>query len=212
MIDPEVERYAERHTTPRSAHLGSVAEATAGETASPQMMTGLVVSRLLEALAVAGGATRVLELGTFTGHGALAIAAALPEDGRVVTIESDPATAAIARRNIDASPDGHKVDLVLGDARVAVQDEAGPLDLVFIDAWKSDYLHYYEALVPKLAPRGVIVADNVLWSGLVADPSATDERTNALRAFNDRVQRDDRVRNALLTVGDGLLLIWRILR
>lgn len=84
----------------------------------------------------------------------------------------------------------------------------GPFDLVFIDAWKSDYIHYYEAVLPKLSPAGLIVADNVLWSGRVADPDDDDENTVAMRAFGDHVHADPRTQNTLLTVGDGLLLAW----
>ena len=149
------------------------------------------------------------EIGTFTGYGALSIAARLPPDGRVVTIEADAERAAIARRHIEASADGARIELVQGDARAIVPTLDGPFDLVFIDAWKGDYGHYYEAVLPKLADRGVIVCDNVLWSGDVVDPAPDDDNGLALAAFNDRVQRDERVVNALLTVGDGLLVIWR---
>jgi caffeoyl-CoA O-methyltransferase len=84
----------------------------------------------------------------------------------------------------------------------------GPFDLVFIDAWKGDYGHYLDAVLPKLTERGVVVCDNVLWHGQVLDPDTDDDDTRALRAFNDRVQRDPRVHNTLLTVGDGLMVIW----
>jgi len=110
---------------------------------------------------------------------------------------------------IAASPDAGKVDLRIGDAREIVPALEGPFDLVFIDAWKGDYPHYYEAVLPKLADHGLIVCDNVLWGGDVVDPSPDDENGRALAAFNDLVQRDDRVENALLTVGDGLMVIWR---
>jgi caffeoyl-CoA O-methyltransferase len=208
MIDPAIERYAAEHTTPPPPHLAGVAAVTRERTQTPQMRSGLVEARLLEGLVVATGATRVLEIGTFTGYGALAIAARLPADGRVITIESDEEYAALARDHIAASPDAAKVDLRVGDARELVPALDGPLDLVFVDAWKPDYAHYYEAVLPKLADRGLIVCDNVLWSGAVLDEDDDSENTRALRAFNDQVQADARVSNALLTVGDGLLLIW----
>jgi len=209
MIDPQVERYAAEHTSAPAPHLAGVAAATREQTQTPGMMSGVVVARLLEALVVATRARRVLEIGTFTGYGALSIAARLPPGARVTTIEADAGRAAMARRHIEQSPDGAKVELLEGDARAIVPTLDGPFDLVFIDAWKGDYPHYYEAVLPKLTPRGLIVCDNVLWGGDVVDPTPDDDNGLALAAFNDLVQDDQRVANALLTVGDGLLLIWR---
>jgi predicted O-methyltransferase YrrM len=209
MITPTVERYAAAHTSAPAAHLAEVAATTREQTTTPGMMSGVVVARLLEALVVATRARRVLEIGTFTGYGALSIAARLADDGTVITIEADEGRAEMSRRHIDASPDAAKVELLRGDARQIVPTLEGPFDLVFIDAWKGDYPHYFEAVVPKLAAHGLIVCDNVLWGGDVVDPAPDDDNGRALAAFNDLVQRDDRVDNALLTVGDGLMLIWR---
>jgi caffeoyl-CoA O-methyltransferase len=209
MIDPAIERYADEHTTPSDGHLAHVAAVTRERTSSPQMRSGLVEARLLEALVVAAGATRVLEIGTFTGYGALSVAARLPAGGTVITIEFDEEHAKLARAHIEASPDAARGDLRVGDAREIVPALEGPFDLVFIDAWKPDYPHYLEAVLPKLSDRGLIVCDNVLWGGDVLDADAESEDTRALRAFNDQVQADPRLANALLTVGDGLLVIWR---
>jgi caffeoyl-CoA O-methyltransferase len=154
-------------------------------------------------------ATRVLEIGTFTGVTALSIAERLPAGGVVITLEVDERHAAIARRHFDASPFRDRIQLVVGNALETLATLDGPFDVVFIDAWKSDYLAYYEAVVPKLADHGVIVADNVLRQGTVLDPADGDEGAKALAAFADHVHADDRVDNALLTVADGLLLIWK---
>jgi caffeoyl-CoA O-methyltransferase len=205
---PDVARYAVEHTTPPPPHLADVAEVTRSSTQSPGMMLGLVASRLLEALVVAGGATRVLEIGTFTGYGALSIAARLPTSGRVTTIEFDPEHVEIARRHIDSSAHADRIELIAGDARAIVPELPGPFDLVFIDAWKPDYVHYFDAVVPKLAERGLIVADNVLWNGEVADPAENGDNARAMRAFNDHVHADPRVDNTVLAVGDGLLVAW----
>ena len=175
---------------------------------APQMTGGLVEARLLEAFVVATRARRVLEIGTFTGVSALSMAARLPADGIVVTLESDPAVAAIARRHFDASPHGSRIELIEGDARRTLDTLEGPFDLVFLDAWKSDYPAYFEAVLPKLAPHGIIVADNLFRQGAVL-AADDDEQARALRAFADLVQQDPRVDNALLTVGDGLMVIWR---
>ncbi len=173
------------------------------------MMSGVPEARLLEALIVAGGARAVLEIGTFTGFGALAMAAALPEGGRVTTLEVDEDTAAAALRHITASPHAERIELIVGDALSTLATLDGPFDLVYIDAWKSDYPAYYDAVVPKLAPRGVIVADNLFRGGLALDAGADDESTVGIREFAARVQADERVHNVLLSVGDGLMLAWR---
>lgn len=207
IVDPDIERYALAHTTAPLPSIAALREET--ETMPrPQLAGGRIEVRLLEALVVAARATRVLEIGTFTGIGALSIASRLPEGGKVVTLEGDEEVAAVARRHIDDSPWRDRVELVLGDARETVLLVDGPLDLVFIDAWKRDYIHYYEVVLPKLADHGVIVADNVLWGGTVLDPAAEGE-TAAVRAFAAHVHADERVDNTVLPVSDGLLLAWK---
>jgi caffeoyl-CoA O-methyltransferase len=208
-VDPRIEAYASAHTTPPPEPLAAVAAFTQETMPSPGMMSGLVESRLLEALIAISGARRVLEVGTFTGFGALTMAAALPAHGRVVTLEKDGDTAAIAREHIERSEHGAKVDLILGDAREELGHLEGPFDLVFIDAWKPDYVDYYELALPLLSARGLIVADNVLWRGQVLDPDAGDREAAGVRTFNEHVQADERVHNVLLSVGDGLMLAWR---
>jgi caffeoyl-CoA O-methyltransferase len=195
--------YADRHTSPFGGSLASLAAWTQANTDSPGMMSGLAEARLLEALIVVGGARRVLEIGTFTGLGGLAMAAALPPDGRVITLEVDEETAAVARRHIDSSPQGSRVELVVGDALATLDRLDGPF------AWKADYPAYYEAVLPKLSERGVIVADNLFRDGLALTPEAEDPGTVGIRDFARRVQEDDRVHNVLLTIGDGVMLVWQ---
>lgn len=202
-------RYAEERTSPFDGSLAAAAAWTQGNTPAPGMMSGLAETRLLEALIVAGGARRVLEIGAFTGVGALAMAAALPADGHVTTIEVDEDIAAVARRHFDASPDGRRIELVVGNALETIAGLEGPFDLVYIDAWKADYPAYYDAVVPKLAERGVVVADNLFRDGAALDATATDEGTVGIREFARRVQQDPRVHNVLLTIGDGVMLAWR---
>jgi caffeoyl-CoA O-methyltransferase len=209
IVDPEIFAYAVAHTTAPGDEVAAMRAETDASVAAPQMASGIVESRLLEALVVATRARRVLEIGTFTGVSALSIASRLPDGGMVVTLEADPHVAAIARRHFASSRHGTKIQLIEGDARDAVTTLEGPFELVFIDAWKHDYGHYYDAVLPKLADHGLIVADNVLWRGQVLDARTHDEETIALQAFTQRVQADSRVDNALLTVADGLLLIWK---
>jgi len=209
LITAAAERYAEEHTSPFDGQIATAAAWTQGNTAAPQMMSGLAEARLLEALIVVGGARRVLEIGTFTGVGALTMAAALPADGRVTTLEVDEDNAATARRHIDASPVGSRVELIVGEALDTIAGLEGPFDLVYVDAWKADYPAYYDAVLPKLSERGVIVADNLFRAGSALDPSAEDEGTVGIREFARQVQADERVHNVLLTIGDGVMLAWR---
>jgi caffeoyl-CoA O-methyltransferase len=209
LISADAERHALGHTSPLIGELARAADWTAENTAAPSMMSGVPELRLLEALIVAGGARRVLEIGTFTGVGTIAMASALADGGRVITLERDERTAGIARRHIETSGYGDRIELLVGDAMQTLATLDGPFDLVYIDAWKRDYPDYYEAVVPKLAPRGVIVADNLFRAGAVLDPTVNDDSTRAMREFAQRVEADERTNNVLLTVGDGLMLAWR---
>lgn len=205
----EIEQYASAHTTPEPDWLHAAAEATATETECPQMLTGHLEGRFLEFLVWALQPRLVVEVGTFTGYGSMSMAAGLGEGGRIITCEIDPHHAALARRHIAASPFPERIEVREGPALQTLNSVDGPVDLAFIDADKSGYLGYYEALVPKLSERGVIAVDNVLWSGQVADASVDDADTAAIRDFNDRVCRDERVICVMTTVRDGVTLIRR---
>jgi caffeoyl-CoA O-methyltransferase len=208
LISAAAQDFAAAHTTPFDGALGEASNWTRSHTPWPGMMAGLPEARLLEALIVISSARSVLELGTFTGVGALAMAAALPPDGRVITLERDPDNAAAARRHIAASPVGNQIELIEGDARETLSLLPGPFDLVWIDAWKADYPHYLDLLLPKLAARGIIVADNLFRDGATLPPASDDEATRGVIDFARQVQEHDRLHNVLLTVGDGLLLAW----
>jgi predicted O-methyltransferase YrrM len=209
LIDPAAERYALAHTTPFAGALAAAAQWTAANTQSPQMMAGVAEARLLQALAVAGGARRVLEIGTFTGIGAVSLAQALPADGQLTTLELDPETAEIAKRHIEAAGLSDRVRVIVGDARVTLEQLDGPFDLVWIDAWKADYPHYWQALRGKLAPRGIIAADNLFRDGAVLHDQQPDEGTVGMRRFADELQADPDFDNVLLSIGDGVMLAWR---
>ncbi|HWF56391.1 MAG TPA: O-methyltransferase [Solirubrobacteraceae bacterium] len=208
LIDPAAVAYADRYTSAFTGALAEAASWTQGNTDTPQMMSGLAEARLLETLIVAGGARHVLEIGTFTGVGTLTMATALAPGGRVTTLELDPDNAAAAQRHFAASPVGDRIELVVGDALETIAGLPGPFDLVYIDAWKADYPAYYDAVVGKLAPRGVIVADNLFRAGAALDPAVEDPGTVGIREFARRVQDDARVHNVLLTIGDGVMLAW----
>jgi len=209
VVRPEIEEYAVGHTTPEHPLLSAVAAETRSTQEAHGMMVGLLEGRFLETLVGLSGARRILEIGCFTGYSALSMAAALPPDGSIVTCEVDPERAATARRHFDASPWADQIDLRLGPALDTIPTLDGPFDLVFIDADKTNYANYYEAVLPLLADDGLIVADNVLWSGRVIDAEDQTADTVAIRAFNDLVRDDDRVICVMATVRDGVLLIRR---
>lgn len=208
LIATAAEDFAAAYTTPFDGALAAASNWTRTNTSSPGMMAGVPEARLLEALIVVSGARSVLELGTFTGVGALAMAAALPPGGRVVTLERDPDSAAVARRHLAASPVGDRVELIEGDARETLPQLPGPFEVVWIDAWKPDYPRYLDLVVPKLAPRGIIVADNLFRGGATLSPTSDDDGTRGVLEFARRVQGHDRLHSVLLTVGDGILLAW----
>jgi len=208
-IPEQIEAYADAYTTPNSPTVSAILAETETASPFPIMAGGMKEARLLQALVALTDATRVLEFGTFTGATAVSLAEALPEDGRVVTLEHDPEMVEVARRHAASDGLDSKIDFLVGDARELVDDVDGPFELVFIDALKAEYVDYYEAALAKLAERGVIVADNVLFGGLPYNQDANDSETEGVRRFVAHVQKDPRTRNVILTVGDGLMLIWK---
>jgi caffeoyl-CoA O-methyltransferase len=209
LASEHLEAYIEAHTTPPAPHLAALAEETRATLNAPQMLTGTVEGRFLEALAWTARPQLVLELGTYSGYSALAMAAALPPGGRIVTCELSDEHADFAQRHIEATPYADRIELRRGPALDTVAGLDGPFDLVFIDADKQNYVNYYEAVLPKLAERGLIAADNTLWSGRVAEEEDQSDAAVALRTFNDRVRADDRVVCVVLSVRDGITLIHR---
>jgi caffeoyl-CoA O-methyltransferase len=209
VVDDDIEAYAVAHTTPEDPLLAEVAATTRTTQESHGMMVGLLEGRFLETLVWLSGARRILEIGCFTGYSALSMAAALPPDGTITTCEIDPERAAIARRHFKASPWADRINLIEGPALESLTLLMGPFDLVFIDADKVNYPRYYEVVLPLLSERGLIVADNVLWSGRVLDESDQSDDTRAIRAFNEMVVNDPRVTCVMATVRDGVLLIRR---
>ncbi len=208
IVPDEIERYAEEHTTPPDPLLAELAAETRATLSSPQMLTGPIEGRFLELLVYASGARRVLELGTYSGYSSLSMAAALPEGGRIDTCELDPVHADVARRYIARSPYGDRITVHVGPAIETIGRLDGDFDLVFIDADKESYVSYYEAVLPRLSERGLIVVDNTLWSGRVLDPDESSG-TQAIVAFNEHVRADPRVVSVQLTVRDGITLIRR---
>ena len=170
IADPRVEQYALEHTTPEPPWFATLAEETRSANRPPTMMVGTLEGRLLTAVVAMLRPRSVLEIGTFTGYSALSMAESLPAGGRIVTCDISEEHLAIARRHIAASPYAEGIEIRSGPALETIATLPGPFDLVFIDADKASYSAYFEATLAKLAPDGVILVDNVLWSGRVLDP------------------------------------------
>jgi caffeoyl-CoA O-methyltransferase len=209
IVDPAVEEYAEAHSSANGEMFERLAAETREKTTAPQMMVGLLEGTFLAFLVRSLGARRVLELGTFTGYSSISMALALPSGGRVITCDVNEETTAIARRYAEEAGVADRIDFRLGPALDTIAGLDRPFNLVFIDADKENYVNYYEATLPLLADTGLMVVDNTLWSGVVADPNNKEETTEAIRALNDRVLADQRVENVLLTVRDGMNLVRR---
>ena len=209
IVDPPVEEYAEAHSSPNGDLFTRLAAETREKSDSPQMMVGLLEGRFLGTLVRTVRAKRILELGTFTGYSSISMALALPPDGRLITCDVNEETTAIARRYAEEAGVVDRIEYRLGPGLDSIAALDGEFDLIFIDADKPNYLNYYEATLPLLAPNGLMILDNTLWSGRVADPGEDDENTRAIRAVNERVLEDPRVENVLLTVRDGMNLVWR---
>jgi caffeoyl-CoA O-methyltransferase len=191
-----VSDYDVEHTTPEESYLRALREETFENLETPQMLSGPVVGRLLEFLVWALQPRLILEIGTYSGYSALSMARALPPGGRIITLEADPDRATFARRHIERHG---RISVREGDALASIAAIDGPFDLVFIDANKDGYVDYYEAVLPKLAPRGLIVADNTMGTDM-----------NGIPEFNEHVRRDERTVQVLLTVRDGVTLIRRV--
>jgi caffeoyl-CoA O-methyltransferase len=209
IVPDEIDAYAEAHTTPPPELLAELAAETRETMSSPQMLTGTVEGRFLQQLVFGVQAKRVLELGTFTGYSSLSMAMALPEGGHIDTCEVSEEHAEVAHRYHARSPYGDRITIHMGPALETIEQLGGEWDFVFVDADKENYGNYYEALVPRLAPGGLMAIDNTLWSGRVLDGDDDTETTRSIRELNDRIASDERVVAVQLTVRDGVTLVRR---
>jgi caffeoyl-CoA O-methyltransferase len=207
IVEPDVDAYAEAHTSPLPELFERLAEETRAKTTIPQMMVGKLEGRFLGFLVGALRARHVLDLGTFTGYSSICMALALAEGGRVITVDVNEETTEIARRYAAEAGVIDRIDYRVGPGIDVLGELEGPFEFVFIDADKDGYVDYYEAVLPKLADGGLIAADNVLWSGRVVGDDDLPESGRAIQRFNEHVVRDERVESVMLTVRDGITLI-----
>jgi caffeoyl-CoA O-methyltransferase len=208
IVNEDVERYALEHSTPDPEFFRRLEAETRATTTLPQMMVGPLEGQFLGWLVWLSGARQILEIGAFTGYSSISMALNMPESGRIVSLDVNEETTAVARRYAEEAGVADRIDYRVGPAIDELGALDGPFDLVFIDADKESYIDYYENVLPKVSERGFIVADNVLWSGRVLEDDG-DESTQAIKRFNEHVAADDRVECLMLTVRDGMTLIRR---
>ncbi|GGG31589.1 O-methyltransferase [Hymenobacter glacieicola] len=210
MIPDEAQLYADRHTTAESPLLARLNRETHVQLLHARMLSGHAQGRLLSMISHMVRPRRILELGTFTGYSALCLAEGLAPDGLLYTLEQNPELESRIRRYVQEAGRQEQIHLHIGDARQLLQSLAETWDLVFIDADKINNDTYYELVLPQVRPGGFLLIDNVLWGGKVVDSypvKPADKDTRAVRAFNDKVQADERVENVFLPLRDGLLLV-----
>ena len=210
MIDEEIQKYADRFTSGHDALLEEILQKTYAERSDRSMLSGFYQGRLLSMLSRTAAPRRALEIGTYMGFSALCLTEGLTDDGRIFSLDIEPETFKLATDFWSRSPLGTKIEGRLGNAIEIIPTIDETLDLVFIDADKPNYSNYFDLVIPKLRIGGVILADNVLWSGkvLAADRGENvDAETGSLHEFNQKIKADARVSQVLLTVRDGLMMI-----
>lgn len=205
-IDPQLQAYAEAHTSPEPKVLSDLNRHTQANVLMPRMLSGHLQGRFLSLISQMIRPRRVLEVGTYTGYSAICLAEGLANDGLVITIDNNEeltrtVTTAIASAGLERS-----IKCMIGNAQEIIPSLHEKFDLVFIDADKENYSLYFEMVIDKVHSGGFILADNVLWSGKVLQPKP-DKDTQGILAFNAKVQADDRVENVLLPVRDGIMII-----
>lgn len=208
-LDKNLEAYVQQHTEQEPELLQQLTRETHLKVLQPRMLSGAYQGRLLALISKLVAPQHVLEIGTFTGYSALCMAEGLQSNGRIDTIDVDEELSDMQRRYFDASGYGSQIVQHLGNAATIIPKLTGTFDLVFIDADKEQYPLYFDLIVERVQAGGLIIADNVLWSGKVVTKD-TDEATQALVRFNKKVVEDSRVETVLLPVRDGLTLLRKI--
>ena len=206
-IDEGIEEYARLHTEPENDLLKELVRETHAMVLQPRMLSGHLQGRFLSFIAKVYQPSLILEIGTYTGYSALCMAEGLKKGGRLITIDVNEELETFTRSFFDRSAYKEQIDYRIADAAVEIPTIEGPIDLVFIDADKRNYALYFDLVIDKMRSGGLILVDNVLWSGKIIEESARDKSTQALRDFNTKVANDPRVETLLLPIRDGLFLL-----
>jgi len=207
-IDELIQNYSEQHTHGESELLKKLNRETHLKIGQPRMLSGHLQGRFLSFISKLIQPNFILEIGTYTGYSALCLAEGLSKNGKLITIDPNEETNLFAQSFFNQSPFGKQIELVKGTALSIIPTLKEPIDLVFIDADKSNYLNYYKAVIDKVRVGGIVIADNVLWSGkILMEETKMDADTKIIHQFNEFVSKDDRVEHLLLPVRDGLMIL-----
>ena len=209
LINSDLNAYAEAHTSPESALLKRINRETYVSVLHPRMLSGHLQGRVLSLISHMVRPKSILEIGTYTGYSALCLTEGLAPGGKLVTLDINEELEERVRQYFEESGRGKDIDYRIGDALSIILTLPGPFDLVWIDADKENYAHYFDLIIDKVPTNGFILADNVLWSGKVLD-SKLDKDTQAIVDFNLKIQEDERVENVLFPMRDGIMMMRRI--
>lgn len=211
ILSQELENYLAQHSTSETDLLKKLEKETFQKTTQPQMLSGGYQGRLLSLISKLIRPNRILEIGTFTGYATLCLAEGLSKEGKIITIDRNEELMYLPRKYFAESEYSQQIEFRIGNALDVLDDLNEKFDLVFIDADKSNYINYYEKVLGKMNPGGVILADNVLWYGKVLqETKANDKDTKILKEFNELTSKDPRVESIILPVRDGISLIRKI--
>jgi predicted O-methyltransferase YrrM len=207
-IDKTLSNYCQNNTSAESDVLTQLNRETHLRVVSPRMLSGHLQGRFLSFISKLKQPNLILEIGTYTGYSALCLAEGLAQNGKLISIDVNEETTAFAKSFIQKTQFANNIELIISDAKQYIPTINESIDLVFIDADKKNYLNYYHLVFDKIASGGLIIADNVLWSGKITmAQNEMDKETLALHQFNEFVQNDLRVENMLLPIRDGLMVI-----
>ena len=209
-LSADIEQYVGLHSSPEPELLKRINRETYLEVLQPRMLSGHVQGRLLSLISKMVRPKYVLEIGTYTGYSALCLAEGLHEDGKLITIDVNEELMERVQGYFNASEYKNQIDYRIGDAMELIPTLACTWDLVFIDADKKNYLNYYDLVIENMNSGGIILADNILWSGKVLDPEAKDRETELLRKYNQVIHEDPRVENILLPIRDGIMVARKL--
>ncbi|MFD2037178.1 O-methyltransferase [Belliella marina] len=211
-IAPELLAYCESHTTEEDELLLHITRETHAKVMMPRMLSGHLQGKTLELITKLLNPKTILEIGTYTGYSGICMARGLSKDGKLITLDINDEIAPMVREFFNQSGLADQIDYRLGNALDLIPALEGNFDMVFIDADKANYINYYNLVIDRMNPGGIILADNVLWSGkiLVQEGKKVDKDTKTLLEYNKMVQDDPRVENVLLPIRDGIMLARKL--